>query len=78
MANVIIGDSIIRKKSVPVLLKLDNGTTITGHVFMSENQRLQDLVNGDRTFLPLKTIDDNGTNYLLLNKRFIVSVQETI
>jgi len=78
MANPILGDVVIQKKSVSVLIELSTGKKISGNVFMSANQRLQDLINGDRTFLPVQSNNDGQVEYFLLNKSFIIYFQEKI
>jgi len=76
MSNILGSEAIIKKKSVSVLLEMSNGKTITGDVFMSANQRLQDLINGERSFLPIKTESEKEPVFILLNKTYIVSFQE--
>ena len=47
-------------------------------VFTSMGQRLQDLLNDGRLFLPVEVVV-NGTPLIrLLNKRYIVSVDEVV
>jgi len=73
---MLIVDSVIKKKSISVLVEMSNGKSIKGEVFMGASQRLQDLINGERSFLPLKIHDEKEASLLLLNKRYIVSFQE--
>jgi hypothetical protein len=76
MSNVLIGDAVIRKKSISVLIEMSNGKNIKGEVFMGASQRLQDLINGERMFLPVKAQTEKEPVFLLLNKSYIVSFEE--
>ena len=50
--------------------------TIEAVIFTTIGQRVQDLVNDERAFLPVE-LDENGTRIVkLLNKRYIVSIHE--
>jgi hypothetical protein len=50
--------------------------TIEAVIFTTVGQRVQDLVNDERAFLPVELLE-NGTRIVkLLNKRYIVSIHE--
>lgn len=52
------GDSQrIYKKKVLVELEVDSGVVHTGHMFVGQTQRLSDLMNDDRIFLPFEHMD---------------------
>ena len=76
MSNRILGDAVIKKKSVSVLIEMSDGKNIQGEVFMGANQRLQDLINGERIFLPVKVQREKEPAFLLLNKSYIISFEE--
>ena len=55
------GDKI-HKNKVEVKIEFDDGTTLLAGVFMTAQQRLSDLLNDDRRFLPLETTEGIITN----------------
>lgn len=62
-----------QKYSVLVQIELDNRISLKGHFFVSSNERISDLLNDDRQFLPFRTVEGSIRN---LNKRHIIGVQE--
>ena len=56
------------KTNVDVELVLLDGTTLSGAVFIGLDERVQELLNDPKPFLPLRQ-DDNGV--LLVNKAAI-------
>ncbi|MFQ5785053.1 MAG: hypothetical protein ACE5H8_09545 [Alphaproteobacteria bacterium] len=58
--------------SHPAEITFIDGSTVSGHVFVEEGSRTQDLFNDERPFVPFVTPDDH---VLLLNKRNIRTVQ---
>ena len=53
-------------------VKLADGTTMTGYVFVEATMRIQDVLNGPQQFLPFIGEDET---VLLLNKAAIVQVR---
>ncbi|MGD8326128.1 MAG: hypothetical protein PVF65_04360 [Sphingomonadales bacterium] len=56
------------KVNVGVDIILNDGTTLSGSVFIGLNERVQDLLNDPKTFIPLR--QQNG-EILLINKNSI-------
>jgi hypothetical protein len=54
-------DKFVFKKKLLVELELDTGTVMNGYVFLGQTQRLSDLMNDDRTFLPFEDMDGGIT-----------------
>ncbi len=50
-------DEKISKWKIEVRVELDNGTRLLGFLFVKPMQRLSDLLNDQRLFLPLQTAD---------------------
>ncbi len=50
-------DEKISKWKVEVQVELDNGTRLLGFLFVTPTQRLSDLLNDARSFLPMQTAD---------------------
>ncbi len=49
------------KKKLLVELELDSGAVLNGYLFVGQTQRLSDLMNDDRTFLPFEALDGSIT-----------------
>jgi DnaJ-domain-containing protein 1 len=47
----------LQKSKLQVEMELDDGAVLRGSVFVSQRQRLPDLMNDDRQFLPFETTD---------------------
>ena len=47
----------IHKDRYPVLLKMMDGEIVEGSVFMQQDERLVDMMNDERTFLPFESED---------------------
>ncbi|HUL07482.1 MAG TPA: J domain-containing protein [Candidatus Acidoferrum sp.] len=54
-------DKMVFKKKLLVELELDTGTVLNGYLFLGQTQRLSDLMNDDRTFLPFEDMDGGIT-----------------
>lgn len=50
-------DNIVRKVETEVKITLTDGTTLTGFFFIKKEQRLIDLLNDQRPFIPYKETD---------------------
>lgn len=67
----------VSKKRLKVYVKMSDGQRMLGYLFISNDERLQDILNDERTFLPLHALSDNGKYQLVvLSKRFIQQVEE--
>jgi DnaJ-domain-containing protein 1 len=50
-------DEKISKWQIEVRVELDNGTRLLGFLFVKPTQRLSELLNDQRSFLPMQTLD---------------------
>lgn len=50
-------DPKLQKLKLSVEMEIDGGTRLMGHMFVQQNQRLPDLLNDDRDFLPFETTE---------------------
>jgi hypothetical protein len=62
-------------------VKMQDGTEYRGFVYAHRGQRLQDLLNDGRDFIPIELVKDyhadTGTiGHVLISKRFIISFEE--
>jgi DnaJ-domain-containing protein 1 len=65
-------DKKILKNKLLIELELDTGVQLTGHVFVGQQQRLSDLMNDEREYLPFEHMDGAITIFL---KRMMRSVK---
>lgn len=54
-------DKKVFKKKLLVELELDSGAILNGYVFIGQTQRLSDLMNDERIFLPFEALDGSIT-----------------
>lgn len=62
-------------------VKMQDGTEYRGFVYAHRGERLQDLLNDGRDFIPIELVKDyhadTGTiGHVLISKRFIISFEE--
>ena len=63
-----------QKDMTEVTITLVNGNTLRGFFYVTMTQRVGDLLNDQRVFLPF---EEAGKNTCLINKSHIVDVQPT-
>ena len=67
----------IDKTKLKVYVKMSDGQRLLGFFYVSNGERLQDILNDDRAFLPLNALGDNGKYHLVvLSKRFMQQAEE--
>lgn len=66
------------KQALKVYVKMHDGTRLMGLFYLGESDRLQDVMNDERSFLPLHAYGDKGTkrHTIMLAKRYIEQVEE--
>ena len=47
----------LQKEKMSVEIEIDGGARLMGHMFVAQNQRIPDLLNDDRDFLPFETTE---------------------
>jgi DnaJ-domain-containing protein 1 len=52
-------DKMVFKNKLLVELELDSGRVLIGYMFVGQQQRLSDLMNDDRHFLPFENLDSS-------------------
>lgn len=65
----------IEGRSIYVLVKVHDGTTYRGYFHAPLQDRVQDLLNDHRNFIPLRITHDTD-EVVLLSKQYIVSIEE--
>lgn len=69
--------SAIEKSKLKVYVKMSDTQRLLGFFYVSNGERLQDILNDDRKFLPLYALGDNGKySLIMLSKRFMQQVEE--
>jgi len=68
-------DKKVFKKKVLVELELDGGTILNGYLFVGQTQRLSDLMNDDRIFLPFEALDGAVTIFTKSMTRRVCPVE---
>lgn len=63
----------LSKFDIEVMVRLDDGSEILGIMSVSQGQRVSDLMNDDRRFLPLTT---SGGSVVILRKTAIAKVAQ--
>jgi hypothetical protein len=67
----------IEKQKLKVYAKMSDGQRLLGFFFSEPSERLQDLLNDERHFLPLYALGDNGKYHLvMIAKSFVQQVEE--
>lgn len=67
----------IDKSKLKVYVKMSDGQRLLGFFYISDNERLQDILNDSRAFLPLNALGDNGKyNLVVLSKRYMQQIEE--
>lgn len=60
------------KKKVRVNIRLEDGTFLDGHVFCALEQRVSDLLNDEREFLPFESMNED---IIMLRKGVVSQIQ---
>ena len=68
-------DQKVEKQRVEVEVEFDNGTRILGALFINQMQRISDLLNDQRQFLPFENSDGR---ILYLNKATVANVMQLV
>ena len=68
----------VKKDGVKVYLSTTDSRYFEGFVFLEPEQRLQDILNEDRQFLPIHIIDPDKIEYVVMqiNKNNIQRIEE--
>lgn len=76
-------DETVRKDKHKIYgkIKMHDGSAYRGFVYAKEGERLQDMLNDDRQFIPIQLVNDLppynkiiGT--VILSKRYIITIEE--
>jgi hypothetical protein len=79
MAYQATGLSSTERKDItmqPVTIYLFNDKTIHGYIHLKQNQRVSDLLNDDRVFIPIIQCLHSKNSIIVVNKNNIAHVEE--
>ncbi|TCK02539.1 hypothetical protein [Marinobacterium mangrovicola] len=66
-----------QKREVKVYVRMHDGSRQLGNVFLGPDERLQDILNDDRIFLPVHVDDQQSSaSLVMLSKRYIQQIEE--
>jgi len=68
----------MHKSEIKVYVRMHDGSRMLGHVFLAEGERLQDIMNDDRKFLPIHVEDQKAVSLVMLSKRYIQQIEEVV
>lgn len=69
---------IQKKRQIKVYVKMHDGTRMLGNVFLAPDERLQDIMNDSRAFIPVHVEEQNAVSLVMLSKRYIQQVEEVV
>lgn len=69
-------EKMVFKKKLLVELELDSGDVLNGYLFVGQTQRLSDLMNDDRIFLPFEALDGSITIFTKGKARRVKPVEK--
>lgn len=64
------------KKPIKVYVRMHDGSRMLGDVFLAADERLQDIMNDDRMFIPIHVDEKKGVALAMLSKRYIQQIEE--
>ena len=67
----------VQKHARKVYVRLHDGSRLVGAMYMGAEERLQDVMNDERSFIPIY-LDDNKEHHpvVMVSKRYIQQVEE--
>lgn len=68
--------NVKQKSATKVYVRMHDGSRMLGSVFLAEDERLQDIMNDSRGFIPVHVEDQNTVSLVMLAKRYIQQIEE--
>lgn len=67
----------VQKHARKVYVRMHDGSRLVGAMYMGSDERLQDVMNDERSFIPIY-LDDNKEHHpvVMVSKRYIQQVEE--
>ena len=73
------GSKVVSKSALKVYVRMHDGARLVGAFYLAPGERLQDIMNDDRSFIPLYLDDIKENNpVVMISKRYVSQVEEII
>jgi len=63
----------VQTRELSVTVRMFDGASFRGFIYLQSNERLQDILNDQRHFIPVRIRSEKG-DMAILSKRYIVSI----
>lgn len=71
------GSKVVSKSALKVYVRMHDGARLVGAFYLAPGERLQDIMNDDRSFIPLYLDDTKENNpVVMISKRYVSQVEE--
>jgi hypothetical protein len=71
------GSKVVSKSALKVYVRMHDGVRLVGAFYLAPGERLQDIMNDDRSFIPLYLDDTKEHNpVVMISKRYVQQVEE--
>jgi len=71
------GSKVVSKSALKVYVRMHDGSRLVGAFYLAPGERLQDIMNDERSFIPLYLDDTKENNpVVMISKRYVSQVEE--
>ena len=71
------GSKVVSKSALKVYVRMHDGARLVGAFYLAPGERLQDIMNDERSFIPLYLDDSKENNpVVMISKRYVSQVEE--
>jgi len=71
------GSKVVSKSALKVYVRMHDGARLVGAFYLAPGERLQDIMNDARSFIPLYLDDTKEHNpVVMISKRYVSQVEE--
>lgn len=71
------GSKVVSKSALKVYVRMHDGARLVGAFYLAPGERLQDIMNDERAFIPLYLDDSKENNpVVMISKRYVSQVEE--
>ncbi len=65
-----------QKSECKVYVRMHDGSRLLGYLFLAAGERMQDIMNDERMFIPVHVEGPNRPTVVILSKRYIQRIEE--
>lgn len=73
---IALNTKVKQKAAIKVYVRMHDGSRLLGSVFLGPDERLQDIMNDDRSFIPVHVEEQKSISLVMLSKRYIQQIEE--